>query len=318
MEIATLTMNPTIDVALQVDRVVATHKLRGTDELHAPGGGGICVARVFVRLGGNARCYYLSGGPMGVALDGLIDLHRLVRTKIPIQGETRLCTSVFERETGQEYRFLAAGPTVAEPEWQACLDALAEVQCDYLVASGSLPKGVPTDFFARVGAIARKRGIRFVLDSSGPALAQGLAGGGVFLVKPSLGELRALTGDALATDEAVAAAAAAIIGRGEAQEVAVTMGRDGALLANASGTLRLPAIPVQTASAVGAGDSFLAAMLHALAAGWNPQEAFRFGMAGGAAAVLTPGSGLALAADIKRLYDAMGAETPHRAEALQT
>lgn len=306
MEIATLTMNPTIDVALEVDRVIHTHKMRGRNELHAPGGGGICVARVFVRLGGNARCYYLSGGPMGVALDGLLDLHQLVRTRIPIAGETRLSTSVLERESGKEYRFLADGPTVSEHEWRECLEALRQVRCDYLVASGSLPKGVPDDFYARVAAIANARGIRFVLDSSGAALAHGLAGGGVFLVKPSIGELRALTGETLANDEAIAAAAAAIVGRGEAEHVAVTLGQDGALLASRSGILRLPALRVPTASAVGAGDSFLAAMVHGFAAGRRPEEAFRFGIAAGAAAVLTPGSGLAAAADIERLYGSMG------------
>jgi 6-phosphofructokinase 2 len=308
MEIATLTMNPTVDVTLEVDRVVHTHKMRGRNELHAPGGGGINVARVFVRLGGNARCYYLSGGPMGVALDGLLDLHQLVRTRIPIAGETRISTVVHERESGKEYRFLAEGPTVSETEWQACLEAVDKARCDYLVASGSLPKGVPDDFFARVAATANKRGIRFVLDSSGSALALGLAGGGVFIVKPSLGELRALTGQSLATDEAIASAAAAIVSRGEAENVAVTMGRDGALLATKAGIRRLPALHVPTASAVGAGDSFLAAMVHAFAAGRDTEEAFRFGIAAGAAAVLRPGTDLAAAADIERLYEATGAE----------
>lgn len=309
-KIATLTMNPTIDVALEVDRVAPTHKLRGRDELHAPGGGGICVARVFVRLGGNARCYYLSGGPMGVALDGLLDQHQLVRTRIATEGESRLCTTVFERETGQEFRFMAEGPIVSESEWQACLDALSDAKCEYLVASGSLPRGVPPDFYARVGAIAREHGMRFVLDSSGPALAQGLARGNVFLAKPSLDELQALTGQALATDEAIAAAAAAIVARGDAEHVAITMGPDGAMLVDKEGVLRLPAIPVPTASAVGAGDSFVAAMVHALASGWTAQEAFRFGMAGGAAAVLTPGSGLAHPKDIRRLYAEMRPTRP--------
>ncbi|MGZ5868376.1 MAG: 1-phosphofructokinase family hexose kinase, partial [Croceibacterium sp.] len=248
MEIATLTMNPTVDVSLEVDRVVHTHKMRGRNELHAPGGGGINVARVFVRLGGNARCYYLSGGPMGVALDGLLDLHQLVRTRIPIAGETRISTAVHEKESGKEFRFLAEGPTVSESEWQACLEGVSEARCDYLVASGSLPKGVPDDFFARVAAVANARGIRFVLDTSGPALAQGLAGGGVFLVKPSLGEFRTLTGQSLPTEEAIAAAAAAIVSRGEAENIAVTLGLDGALLVNEAGIQRLPALPVPTAS----------------------------------------------------------------------
>src|SRR5690606_40464122 len=111
-----------------------------------------------------------------------------------------------------------------------------------LFRSGSLPRGVPGDFYARVGRQAKEGGIRLVLGSSGAGLAEGLAGGDVFLVKPSIGELRGLTGRELASDEEISEAAQAIVRRGEAEHVAVTMGRDGALLANAAGTLRLPAI----------------------------------------------------------------------------
>ncbi len=153
-----------------------------------------------------------------------------------------------------------------------------------------------------------KRGIRFVLDTSGPALAQGLSGPPVFLVKPSLGEFRALTGLPLESEDEIAAAAAELASRGPAEHVVVTMGRQGALLANADGVLRLPSPQVATASATGAGDSFVAAMVYALASGRDVREAFRFGMAGGAAAVLTPGSGLAEAAEIQRLYEEMSAK----------
>lgn len=312
-DIATLTLNPTLDVSFEVERIAPTHKLRGDKERHDPGGGGINVARVFVRLGGNARCYYLAGGATGAALDWLLDLHQLVRSKIPIGGETRVSTSIFVRESGGEYRFVTDGPLVSAAEWQALESRLEEARCDYLVASGSLPRGVPADFYARIAAIARRRGIRFVLDSSGEGLAQGLAGGGVFLVKPSIGELRRLTGEALEDDRAVAEAAGAIVARGQAELVAVTMGRDGAMLVDASGTLRLPAIPVEASSAVGAGDSFLAGMIHALAEGRTAAEAFRFGQAAGAAAVLTPGTDLARADDIRRLYAAALAAPPARA-----
>lgn len=302
MNVATLTLNPTLDVSFAVDTVFHTRKMRGRDERHAPGGGGINVARVFVRLGGNARCHYLSGGATGAALDGLLDLHQLVRRQVAIRGETRVSTTVLEGASGCEYRFVTEGPEVSSDEWQQCLDRLAEDDCDYLVASGSLPRGVPEDFYARVAAQAKARGIRFVLDSSGAGLAGGLAGGNVFLVKPSIGELRALTGRELASEEELAEAAQAIVSRGEAEHVAVTMGRDGALLANTGGTLRLPAIEVKVASAVGAGDSFLATMVHALASGRAPEEAFHYGIAGGTAAILTPGTDLARAEDIARLY----------------
>jgi len=300
--IATLTMNPTVDVAYDVDRVEPTHKLRASGERYDPGGGGINVARVFVRLGGNAECHYLSGGPTGVGLDGLLDLHQLVRRPVRIAGTTRIAFNVHERETGREYRFVPEGPRVSEEEWHACLDALAELRCDYLVASGSLPPGVPEDFYARAAALARESGFKFVLDSSGPALAAGLASGGIYLIKPSESELEHLAGRDLSGPEEMGAAAMAIVERGEAEMVAVTMGGEGGVLATADGPRYLPAIPVEAKSAVGAGDSFLAAMLHALATGRDPLDAFRYGMAAGAAAVLTPGTDLCRPADIERLY----------------
>lgn len=296
--IATLTMNPTIDVAYDVPRMVHTHKMRSTGGHCCPGGGGINVARVFVRLGGDARCYYLSGA----ALDGLVDVHQLVRRNIPIAGDTRIAMVVHELETGKEYRLVPPGPSITPAECDRCLEALSAVDCDILVASGSLPPGVPVDFYARVAAMMRDRGVAFVLDTSGQALKATLAGGGVYLVKPSLGELQQLCGQQLESTKAIADAALEIVKRGQAELVAVTMGGDGALLAWTEGALHLPAVPVKAASAVGAGDSFLAAMVHALAKRWNPDKAFRYGIAGGSAAVLSPGTGLAAADDIEDLF----------------
>lgn len=300
--IATLTMNPTIDVAYEVERVFHTRKMRTCSERYSPGGGGINVARVFVRLGGNARCYYLSGGATGPAFDGLVDLHQLVRVRIPISEPTRLATAVYDRHSGKEYRLVPPGPTVSPEEWQECLDRLAEAECDYLVASGSLPPGVPADFFARLARGMRQRGIGMVLDTSGAALREGLAAGGILLVKPSLGEFRQLVGRELESVDEVMQAASEIVGQGRAELVAVTMGHRGAVLARRQGALHLPAIDIEAKSAVGAGDTFLAAMVHALARDWDPVEAFRYGIAAGSAAVLTPGTDLAYPADIERLF----------------
>lgn len=300
--IATLTLNPAIDIAYDVDRVFHTHKIRSRDECYDPGGGGINISRVIARLGGTARAYYLSGGATGNTLDGLLDLHDLVRTRIPIRDHTRVSAAVRERESGKEYRFVPKGPTITPDEWQACLTMLESAQCDWLVASGSLPQGVPDDFYVRVQRICEARGARLVLDSSGEGLRHGLAAGGVHLVKPSLGELRQLTGLPLNTDEEVAEVAMAIVRRGEALYVAVTMGHDGALLAQESGTTRLPAVEVEAVSAVGAGDSFVAAMVFALASGRPVEDAFRYGVAAGTAAVLTPGNDLCHPADIDAIY----------------
>lgn len=306
-QIATLTMNPTIDVAYDVAHMVHTHKMRTSGEHYCPGGGGINVARVFVRLGGNACCVYLSGGATGAAFDGLVDLHQLVRRQVPIAGHTRVATTALARDSGREYRFVPPGPQVTEAECGSCLDVLSDVACDVLVASGSLPPGAPGDFYAQVAALMGRRGIAFVLDTSGSALAAGLAGGGVRLVKPSIGELRQLVGAELNSVAEVSEAAMAIVDQGKAELVAVTMGRDGALLAQRGGSQFLPALAVPVQSAVGAGDSFLAAMTHALARGWEPLEAFRYGMAAGAAAVLSAGTNLAYRDDIERLFPSVAA-----------
>lgn len=300
--IATLTMNPTIDVAYDADVVSPIHKIRSYDERYDPGGGGINVSRVIARLGGTARALYLSGGATGAALDGLIDLHQMVRSRIPIAGDTRIATSVFERTSGKEYRFVPRGPTVTPSEWQLCLDRLEEIVCDYLVASGSLPQGVPDDFYGRVQEIARRRGFALILDSSGEALRSGVLAGGLFLIKPSRGELQQLVGRPLDTRAEIAAVAAEIVARGQSRYVAVTLGRDGAILAQEAGVAYLPAVAVEAKSAVGAGDSFLAAMTFALAGGRDPLDAFRYGIAAGAATVLTPGTGLCLPTDVERLY----------------
>ena len=101
-DFATLTMNPAIDVAYSVDRLEHTRKMRADDASFDPGGGGINVARVLVRLGNNVRSFYPSGGPGGVAFDQLVDLHQLVRTRIPIAGSTRMSTAILEQSSGHE------------------------------------------------------------------------------------------------------------------------------------------------------------------------------------------------------------------------
>lgn len=300
-QIATLTMNPTVDASCEVDRVVDTHKMRGRAERYSPSGGGINVARIFVRLGGNARCYYPAGGPVGEAFHNLADLHQLVRTMIPISGNTRISTTVQEKDTGREFRFVPEGPEVSEPEWQACLAELRKARCSFLVASGSLPRGVPDDFYARVGRIAREIGARFALDTSGRAMEPALAGGDVSIFKPSLGELRQLVGGELERLEDIRGAAAEIVSSGRAKTITVTMGHRGAVLVDQDRCLYVPGIPVTAKSAVGAGDSFLAAMLFKLSVGAAVEEAFRYGMAAGTAAVVTPGTDLCHPDEIERM-----------------
>lgn len=300
--IVTLTLNPAIDGACEAQVVRHTHKVRTSHERYDAGGGGINVARVVKQLGGDALALYLAGGATGTVLSSLIDRYDVTRHCIDIADNTRISMAVHEESTGREYRFVPEGPLIAQGEWQACLDALEKIDCDWLVLSGSLPRGVPEDFYVLAGDAARRRGARIVLDTSGAALARTLASGGIFLVKPSLGELEQLVSASLRDPHDLDEATRDVFARFEITHVAVTMGHHGALLVNADGLLRLPAIPVEAQSAVGAGDSFVGAMTQAFAMGRSAEDAFRFGLAAGTAAVMTPGNDLCHRTDVERLF----------------
>lgn len=303
--ILTLSLNPTIDVSSVAERVQPTHKTRTEDETFDPGGGGVNVARVVRELGGDTEAWCLAGGVTGAFLDDLLDGLALPHRILPIAGNTRIALMVYERATGLEYRFVPSGPTLSHTEVADCLDALAAASFDYLVASGSLPKGAPDDMLARVGDIAAEKGARFVLDSSGPGLVATVGRTPVHLVKPSMNEFRALVGRPLDAD-AAGKAAIDMVAAGKADIIAVTMGIEGALVASRDGLLRLAAIPVETHSAVGSGDAFVGAMTFALASGMAIADAARLGIAAGAAAAMTHGTTLCHRDDVIRLYRQAG------------
>jgi 6-phosphofructokinase 2 len=282
--------------------VVPTHKLRCGDTLHDAGGGGINVARVITRLGGACTALCPTGGSAGHWLEKRMRDEGLHSVFLPIADETRVSFTVHEHSTGAEFRFVLSGPTLTESEWAACLGAietLAHLPA-VVVASGSLPPGVPTDFYARLAAIVRSRGSRLVLDSSGPALAAGVAAG-VYLVKPNLSELRDLTQRPLDTPAQWRAAAQALVDEGRADVVALTLGEQGALLVTRDGAWGAQALPITVASSVGAGDSFVGALVWALQRGESLPDAFTWAVAAGSAALLTPGTGLCLVDDVERL-----------------
>jgi len=300
--IATLTLNPAIDGSAQAEKVVPVHKMRTVEEQYYPGGGGINVARVIKELGGGAFALYLGGGATGGVLQDLLSQNGVRAERFAIPGSTRISHTVYERSTGFEFRFVPEGPEVSERDCGALLQALRTLDCEYLVASGSIPRGLRSDIYAMIGAICRQQGIKLVLDTSGDALRQGLAGG-VHLAKPSLDELESLVGQQLPTPEAQEAAARKIMYEQGIELLALTRGTGGAMLVTGERTFDRAAPKIRAKSAVGAGDSFLAAMTLRLAAGHTPEAAFLYGMAAGAATALTPGTALCERADVERLYE---------------
>ncbi len=303
-EILTITPNPAVDVSTSVDRIVPVAKLRGIGQRRDPGGGGINVARVIKRLGGHATALYPVGGLTGDLLRQLLDNEGIESLTFPIAGETRQDFFVSEIATGQPYRFILPGPPLAENEWQTCLAMLSALQPfpSFVVASGSLPAAVPDDFYARVARIVKRRGARMILDTSGPALVAAVAEG-IELVKPNLREMRELVGREPSDAAEWEAAARTLVRSGKAATVALTMGHLGAVLVTSDRVLRARPLAITPVSAVGAGDSFLGALVHGLASGASLERCFRQAVAAGAAALLHPGTELCRPDDIRHLAE---------------
>ena len=303
--IATLTMNPTIDRSSSVGQVIPERKLRCKPPRHEPGGGGINVSRAIHRLGGQSVALYTAGGVTGQMLQDLLGDEGVINHRpIVIEELTRQNLTVLEESSGQQFRFGMPGPVLQDAEWQRCLDELAilEPKTGYIVASGSLPSGVPDDFYARVASLAKEMGSRIIVDTSEVPLRLA-AREGVYLLKPNLRELRQLAGRDLEDEAQQVAAAKEIVDTGQSEVVIVSLGAAGALLVSSAGhkRLRSPTVPIR--SRVGAGDSMLAGIALALARGASLSDAARFGVAAGAAAVMTPGTELCRREDVEQLYE---------------
>ena len=302
--ILTITLNPTIDVSSSVPNVFPEHKLRCGPARNEAGGGGLNVARALKHLGADSLALHFCGGPTGSVLRALLDAEGVRHQSVPIKAWTRQSIIITETATGQQYRFVMRGPTLAEEEWRLALDLVSEMKelPELIVASGSLPAGVPADFYGELARRLHGRNVRLLLDTSGSALAAAL-GTGVFLIKPSLRELRALSGEELVHETEQDAAAVKIVNKGGAEVVLVSLGAAGVLLASSTGCerMRAPTVPVQ--SKVGAGDSMLAGVTLGLASGYSMRDAVRLGIAAGTAAVMTGGTELCRREDVARLFD---------------
>jgi len=230
--IATLTLNPTIDKSATTDSVAAEIKIRCEQPKFDPGGGGINVSRAIKKLGGDSTAIYTAGGPQGELLKMLLAREDITETVVPIENYTRENLTVFEASTTQQYRFGMPGPELSTQEWIDCLDAVLNSQADFMVASGSLPPGVPDHFYATLSQQCSERGLKVIVDTSGKALEKA-ARAGVYLLKPNLRELELLSGEAIQSDENLTNVVRTLIADGMAEVFVVSMGAQGAILITA-------------------------------------------------------------------------------------
>ncbi len=302
--VATLTMNPALDVGTSIHSVAPEIKLRCDSPRFHPGGGGINVSRAIRFLGGESSAVYAAGGHNGTMLTQLLGDEGIDGFPVSIAGITRESFVVYEESTALQYRFTMPGPELTAEEWIACLETLFNLNPAIIVASGSLPRGVPVEFYGEITRYARDYGIRVIVDTAGDALSR-TVGKGVYMLKPNLRELELFAGEKIRGESHIKAASRRLIAEGLAEVLVVSMGAAGAALITNSDYLHFRAPVVPIASKVGAGDSMVGGIVMGLAEGRSLADAVRFGVAAGSAAVMTPGTQLCRRDDTYRLFDAV-------------
>jgi 6-phosphofructokinase 2 len=317
--VVTVTINPAVDVLMSVDRIVPTHKMRCALARRDAGGGGINVARVLKRLGSEVVAVYPIGGLLGTLLRRLVDDEGVPCLTTGVSEETREDITVLERNSGLQYRFIQPGPKLTEQEWRACMEAVTSLYrrdisappdrlARFVVASSSLPPGIPDDFYSQIASAAQRAEARMVVDASGVSLKRALEAG-VYLVKPSLSEFRELISKAVNNEADCVNGCRSLIDDGRTEIVALTLGDQGALLVSREQTLRAQALAIKPVSVIGAGDSFLGAMIWGLSSGQSIDVAFRYAVAAGSATLMMPRTELCRREDVKRLANDVKVQT---------
>jgi 6-phosphofructokinase 2 len=305
--IVTVTFSPCIDKTASVPSLIPEKKLRCSAPTLEPGGGGINVARAIKKLGGEAIAVYPAGGYTGDFFNHLLLSENIPCILIKAKEETRENIIIFEESTNRQYRFGMPGTRLETNEWQEMLERIEQIEnTGYIVASGSLPPGVPVDILAHLARIARKKNARFIADTAGEALRCAIDEG-LFMIKPNLAELTALSGKAQLQADEIPKVARKIIDEGKCEMIVISMGAEGAMLVTREQVRLIKPPAVRIKSTVGAGDSMVAGIVLSLFKGRSFSDATTYGVACGTAATINPGTQLCRQKDAEKLYAYMRA-----------
>jgi len=304
-KIITITFNPAIDKSTTVPALMPEKKLRCTNPVYEPGGGGINVARAIKKLGGKPTAIYMAGGYTGKAFTQLLNKEGIDSILAEIKENTRENLIVLETSTNQQYRFGMPGPSILEQEWQQCLALIENIKdADFIVVSGALPPGIPVSVYSEIASIAGRINAKLIVDTSGEALREAVQAG-LYLIKPNLAELSSLVGKEDLNIERVDEAAREVIKKWKCEVVVVSMGAAGAMLVSGNTAMHIMPPAVKVKSTVGAGDSMVAGIVLSLALNKSIEEAAQYGVACGTAATMNPGTELCRKEDADYLFKLM-------------
>ena len=297
--ITTVCMNPALDKTVTVDSLQKGQGNRIRASRTDVGGKGVNVAVVARRLQLDAQVIGIAGEDGLDRIRQAMDAEGVQHAFLPVEGAVRVNTKVVSLDGSGVTELNESGPAMTA-DVLAEFFALAREKAqgsDAVVITGSLPPNCPAGTYREL--IRALSGTRCILDVGGAELVLGVEAR-PFLVKPNHHELAAALRTELKTMEDIRRGAQSLVDAG-AENVVVSMGKDGALYVGAEGAFYAPEVPVEVHSTVGAGDALVGGLLYGLTKYGTMREAFRCGVAAGTASVMTEGTQLIVPEDFHRL-----------------
>ncbi len=298
--IYTVTLNPALDRTIEIDKLVDEDTIRIIKETFYAGGKGIDVSRMIKELGGRSVALGYVGGFDGLKLEGLLINAGVVSDFTRISGETRTNIIISELSTGREFVISAAGPEINAAEVSSFYQHLLGLRdMDYLVVSGSLPRGVTPNFYGQIILAGKKTKAFVLLDTDGRTMRESIEYVPTF-IKPNRFELSRLVGRDLESEAEIIGACNEVHQMG-IEIVLVSRGKEGLILSLRDRKLKCTAPPVEVASTVGAGDSSVGGFILAHSRGEPLEECLRLACAAGTATVMSPGTELGSREQVEKL-----------------
>ena len=300
--ITTICMNPCFDKTLDIDTLKPGQVNRIRQARIDLGGNGINVARVAHRLGLDVQCIGLIGRDGATELTDLMDAENLKHSFLEIPGHVRMNTKIYSRDGQGVTELNEPGIAVTSEILDDFFRLTKEKTSDseYVVITGSLPPGCPEGTYRNL--MSALNGKKCILDTEGKELEIAAKESHPFLIKPNLREMEATFGIELRTMRTIRDAALLFIRLG-VEHAVVSMGEMGAMYVSAEKTLFSPALRVEVKSTVGAGDAMIGGMLLGIEKEGSVEGALRYGVAAGAASVMTEGTQTIVPSDFERLLE---------------
>ena len=293
-KLITVTLNPAVDTAYQLDKLKIGKSTRTKNPLKSAGGKGLNVTRVATLLGEDITATGFLGGSNGAFIRDQLEQLGVTDEFIQVQGETRQCLSFIDSEKNQT-EILEEGPCISECEVKLFEEKIAKLLKDaseasggqeagcsaVLAVSGSLPKGFVSGLYRMILAEAKKSGVKVILDTSGQALIDCIEDG-PYLIKPNLQELEQVLGYRCQNEDEIWSAMEKLQEKG-IKVVIVSDGENGSLVLYEDKHYRVSTAKIEAASAVGSGDSFIAGFAAGMVRGYSIEQTLVLASACGAA-----------------------------------